>query len=268
MFIHSTGTGPSMWKDLSTTLPQGVTAWLPVNLGYSPEAPLHVPPGQVFRLEDEVAHLRRLMPADTRRLHLVAHSYGAAVALLLAVELEAAARAGAGADVPQVASLWLYEPTPFAALRALPQGALPADVQAQLHTLFGEDSPLLNPDLLGQDTWLQAFIDYWNGPGTWAAVPERVRQGARLVGPKMFHEVQALTQRAPSFEHMRVAAPITLVHGETTHPPARHMAERLHAEHPHSHLQALVGLGHMGPMSAPAVRDSLQAHWQRVCAPA
>ena len=260
LFVHSTGTSPAMWKPLiEAGLPEGITPVALPNIGYSPDAPLQHAAHEAFHLDDEVAHLRARIPQGTTRVHLVAHSYGAAVALLLARAL------AAEADGPQVASLWLYEPTPFAALRALPTEGLPQDVRDQLMELYGPGAPLLDQSLAGQDAWLQAFIDYWNGPGTWAAVPERVRQGARSLGLKMFHEVQALSSRAPGFEQLRAAAPMTLVHGAHTQPPARHMVERLQQVNPHAQVEALSGLGHMGVMGAPEpVRQSLASHWQRV----
>ncbi len=257
LFVHSTGTSPAMWKPLLDTVPEGIAALAPPNLGYSPEAPLPELGVSDFRLAHEVAHLQRQLPADTDAVHLVAHSYGAAVALLLA-------RAWQQEGGPRVASLWLYEPTPFAALRALPPASFPDDVQAQLRTLYGPGTPLTDGSLIGQDAWLQAFIDYWNGAGTWQAVPERVRVGARQLGHKMFHEVSALSNHAPSFEAMQVHAPMTLVHGEHTQPPARQMVHSLHAVHPQAQVDVMQGLGHMGVMGGPEpVRHSLQAHWGR-----
>jgi len=254
MFVHSTGTGPQMWQALAQSLPEGLQPLTPVNLGYSPQAPLQLPADGRFQLQHEVDHLRQQVPAGVSALHLVAHSYGAAVALMLAQN----------PSLP-VASMWLYEPTVFAALRQLPSADLPADVAAQLQLLYGETSPLLDDGLQGSDTWLQHFIDYWNGPGTWVAVPEKVRQGARSVGPKMFHEVQALSTLAPAFDELKHPAPTTFVHGETTQPPARHMVQQLAQANPHARIDVLPGLGHMGLVGTPqAVRDSLAAHWARV----
>lgn len=254
MFVHSTGTGPQMWQALAQALPEGLQPLTPVNLGYSPQAPLQLPADGRFQLQHEVDHLRRQVPEDVSALHLVAHSYGAAVALMLAQD----------PSLP-VASMWLYEPTVFAALRQVPGADLPADVAGQLQLLYGEASPLMDDGLQGSDTWLQHFIDYWNGPGTWAAVPERVRQGARSVGPKMFHEVRALSTQAPAFGALKHPAPTTFVHGETTQPPARHMVQQLAQANPHAHLDVLQGLGHMGLVGTPQpVRDSLAAHWARV----
>jgi pimeloyl-ACP methyl ester carboxylesterase len=243
-----------MWQAVAQELPPGLLALTPVNLGYSAQAPLQLRSDGRFHLEDEVAHLRKQVPDRASALHLVAHSYGGCVALMLAQD----------PSLP-VASLWLYEPVPFAALRHLPPAELPEDVRQQLDQLYAEDSPLLDAAQAGTDTWLQTFIDYWNGPGTWAAVPEKVRQGARSVGVKMFHEVQALSTLAPAFAQLTHAAPMTLVHGERTQPPARHMAACLAQVNPQARVEELAGLGHMGIAGSPqAVRDSLAAHWARV----
>ncbi len=254
MFVHSTGTSPAMWQVVAKELPAGLQALTPVNLGYTPQAPLSLPADGRFRLQDEVMHLRRQVPDGASALHLVAHSYGACVALMLAQDPSL-----------NVASMWLYEPVPFAALRQLPPTEVPQDVGQQLDQLYGEASPLLDAAQAGSDTWLQHFIDYWNGPGTWLAVPDKVRQGARSVGLKMFHEVHALSTLAPDFEQLAHPAPMTLLHGEHTQPPARLMVQRLALVNPQAQVDVLPGLGHMGMVGSPqAVRDSLAAHWARV----
>lgn len=251
LFVHSTGLGPFMWKPLMKPLPAGMLGLAPANRGYAPDDLL--PRGQAFSLDQEVAHLRAQIPAGTTGLHVCAHSYGGLAALALATE----------AGLP-VRSVWLYEPVLFAPLKA-ELAQLPTDVADEVARLFADPDFLLNPETGGQDTWLEAFIDYWNEPGVWAGMGDKAKAMARLVGWKMFLEVRMVATEALGFAHYRLDVPMTLVHGARTRAPAREMVRRLAQANPHAVVECLDGLAHMGLLSAPdQVAPSLQAHWGRV----
>lgn len=251
LFIHSTGTGPFMWKPLLQSLPPGVQAVLPVNRGYSPADLL--PRGTSIGLADEVAHLKAQIPAGTTGVHLVAHSYGGLVALTLALD----------AEVP-VKSAWLYEPVLFGALKAV-EDTLPDDAAEHVRRLYGDTDFLLNDDTGGLAPWLAQFVDYWNHPGMWDSMSEKSRAMAQVVGWKMFQEVRMVSTEARPFGHYRLGLPMTLVHGERTQPPARDMVRRLAAVNPHAQVDVLADLGHMSVLTRPeAVLPSLAAHWRRV----
>jgi len=253
LFIHSTGTGPFMWKPLLQSLPPGTQAVLPVNRGYSPTDLL--PRGTTIGLADEVAHLKSQIPAGTSGVHLVAHSYGGLVALTLALD----------AAVP-VKSVWLYEPVLFGALKAV-EDTLPDDAAEHVRRLYGDADFLLNAETGGLAPWLAQFVDYWNHPGMWASMSEKSRAMAQVVGWKMFQEVRMVFEEPRPFDAYRFKVPLTLVKGEHTQPPAREMVRRLAAVNPHAQVEVLKGLGHMGLVGNPAgVLPSLQQHWARVLA--
>lgn len=254
LFVHSTGTGPFMWTRLLAALPAGVTAITPTNLGYAPDTA--VPRGRLHTVADEVAHLKAQIPAGTTGVHLGGHSYGGLVALSLAVEL---AQAGEVA----VRSLWLYEPVLFAPLMADAEN-LPPDVAHDVAWL-SNDPAFLHDEHGGSEAWLQAFVDYWNSPGTWAAMPDKARAMARLVGWKMYQEVRCVAREAKDFAHYRFTIPMTLLRGEHTTAPAREMVQRLAAVNPQAVLTVLPGTGHMGVVSAPnVVAAELARHWARL----
>jgi pimeloyl-ACP methyl ester carboxylesterase len=254
LFVHSTGTGPFMWKSLLADLPAGLTALTPVNRGYAPNDLL--PRGTPFSLAEEVAHLKAQIPEGTTGLHLGGHSYGGLVALTLALD----------ADLP-VRSLWLYEPVLFAALRA-EADHLPPDAAEHVARLYGDPDFLLNEETGGHELWLKAFVDYWNQPGMWESMTDKARAMAKLVGWKMFHEVRMVSTEAQPFEHYKLHVPITLVHGEHTPPPTRQMLLRLAQVNAQAVVETLPGLGHMGLLSAAdQVAPSLARHWARVLAP-
>lgn len=250
LFVHSTGTGPFMWTRLLTPRPEGLTPLTPSNRGYSLAD--MVPRGQPLSLADEVAHLRAQIPADTTALHLVGHSYGGLAALTLAMDKTLPLR-----------SVWLYEPVLFGALRAeMPH--LPDDAAADVQRLFDGAHSMLDDETGGLAPWLERFVDYWNQPGAWAAMSDKARQMAQLVGWKMYQEVRAVATTAEPFAHYRLTVPLTLVRGACSPAPTREMVQRLAAANPHAEVEVLPGLGHMSPLSAPdQVMPSLQRHWVR-----
>jgi pimeloyl-ACP methyl ester carboxylesterase len=251
LFVHSTGTGPFMWTRLLGELPQGIQVLTPVNRGYAPSDLL--PRGTPFALAQEVAHLKAQIPAGTTGVHLAGHSYGGLVALALATE----------AGVP-VRSLWLYEPVLFGSLKA-EKASLPDDAVRDVDWLFDAPDFLHDTQVGGGEDWLRTFIDYWNQPGMWAAMPDKAKDMARLVGWKMYQEVRCVALEPQPFAHYRLDVPMTLVQGEHTTPPAREMVKRLAQVNPQAHVEVLTGLGHMGLVAAPQqVQPSLQRHWARV----
>ncbi len=251
LFIHSTATGPFMWRPLLADLPEGVTPLTPVNRGYAPGDALSV--GQAFSVQDEVAHLKALIPPGTTGLHLGGHSYGGFVALTLAKE----------AGLP-VRSMWLYEPVLFGALRAEPE-RMSADVAAHVEALYGAANSMLDEQTGGSEAWIERFIDYWNQPGMWASMPDKAKAMTRPLGWKMFREVCSVSTEPQAFEHYQLPVPLTLAYGEHTTPAAKAMVMRLAEVNPHAKVDEVPGVGHMGVVGAPGVvLPSLKAHWARV----
>jgi pimeloyl-ACP methyl ester carboxylesterase len=250
LFIHSTATGPFMWAPMVGDCPEGVTPIAPTNRGYAMTDVL--PRGTHISIQDEVAHIKSHIPEGTTGVHLIAHSYGGCVALALAAD----------GTVP-VRSMCLYEPVLFASLKA-ELDALPADVAAQVKQLYEDPDFLLNQDTGGDDNWIERFIDYWNQPGMWAAMPDKAKTLTRMVGWKMFQEVRMVSEEALPFDQYQTAVPLTLIQGEHTTLPAKAMVRRLAEQNPHAQVHTLDGQGHMALVTAPqSVRPLLADHWKR-----
>ncbi|HEY0974589.1 MAG TPA: alpha/beta hydrolase [Solimonas sp.] len=253
LLIHSTGTTPQMWLRLLDLVPLRIHALTPTNLGYAPNPPLHR--GDAFHWSEDLAHLRASLPADATRVHLVGHSYGGLLAFKLAQELG-----------DRLASMWQYEPVLFGSLnRERPH--VDAATRQELEWLF--DHPWFIGDLErgGSGEWQEIFIDYWNRPGAWQAMPQAARAAMLDVGWKMYQEVRATSGDDTPFSDYRLEAPITLVVGEHSPASPKAMAAMLAAVNPQTRIETVPGLGHMGPLLKPAALvDAFRRHFADVLA--
>lgn len=236
VLIHSTGTAPFMWDSIPDALIAAATRLAPSNLGYPPHAA--VPRGRAISLAEDVAHLVAQLPKEGP-LHLVAHSYGGLLALELFPLLGA-----------RVRSVFLWEPVMF--------GALQKDPAADPKALATLDAFLENPWFLtdtargGTEAWLELFIDYWNRPGSWARLPELMREHNLQVGWKMFQEVRSVFFSSRTFEaHPLPKVPFTLAMGERSPLGSREIVKSLARRNPHVRVADVGGTGHMGPLTHP-----------------
>lgn len=249
VFIHSTGTAPFMWDSVPEEIVPSADRVQPSNLGYPPFEP--IPRGTKTSLAQEAAHVLAQLPAEGP-LDLVGHSYGGLVALELLPALG-----------QRVNSLFLLEPVMF--------GALMRDETADPAVLARGRSFIDNPWFLtddekgGTDPWLELFIDYWNRPGSWARMPEMMRDHSLAVGWKMYQEVRSVFFEAKTFEDRPLPrVPVTLVMGERSPVEAREIVKSYARRHPWVKTVELSGTGHMAPLTHPAkVSEALATHFGR-----
>lgn len=238
--LHSGGMSGRQWRKLSEALSDRYQVILPDFLGSGSNPPW--PDDQPFELGLDVDAVDALLP---ERFHLVGHSYGGMIALQLALR-----------HPDRVASLIVYDPVAFGVLfdQNDPEGV--ADLQA-----IGSVPVFLDDSRGGGEEWMNAFVNYWNGPGAWEAMPEPSRQAFLRVGRKVYYEVKSLIEeRTPLDAYGRLTMPASLVHGEKTPASARRVLELLSSVMPHSRLLSLPGAGHMGPLThAPAFQQFVEA---------
>ena len=238
-----------MWRSVAR-LPAlaGVPFLAPALLGYPPNPPVAV--GDVVTLADELAHVRALIPSGVTRLHLLGHSYGGVVALALAREL-----------APIAASVWVYEPVIFSALRHDP--AAEPEARAAAEATFASPG-FRDPSLVGTADWCRHFIDFWNRPGAFDRMPEEQRQAVMDVAGKIYAELNTIFFATTTFADWRPSAPLTVAHGARTPLPAQAMARGLVAVTPGAMLDVIAGAGHMAPLTDPgAVQASVEGHFAR-----
>lgn len=245
ILLHASGSSGSQWRGLADRLGDRFLTLAPDHHGHGGTAPW---PGYgAFTLADEAALVTGLIDGLPGPVHLVGHSYGAAVALQVARKRPEALR-----------SLALIEPAAFHLLRdgnASEAAALAEVVEVARGVLRS----LGNGDHHGG---FGRFVDYWSGPGAWAAMPieQRSMLAANLPNVALaFHAVGEDPSRAGDFAEL--AVPTLILQGSRTTAPARRICERLARTMPFATLQVIAGAGHMSPLThGEQVNGLLAAH--------
>lgn len=249
LFVHSSGTNPLLWKQVPEAVVAGSLKLAPANLGIPPN-PL-LPRGTIVTAAMDAAHVLSSIPPDVDRVHLFAHSYGGVVALKVAEALG-----------PRLASLFLVEPVLFRWLRHQDDAAPEALADLQLlidHPWFG------TAERGGTEEWLDVFIDYWNGPGAFRAMPEPMRRSLIALGWKIFQEVTTVVNEEVTPAPFLRDVPTTLVLGEKTTAAARGVVLALSRWNPKATVIELPDAGHMAVLTeAPRVHREMLAHVDRV----
>lgn len=240
VLLHSGGFTSRQWRRLRDSLLSTHRVLAPDLLGYGTSGAW--PVGEPFHFHADRAAIGALLATLDQPAHLVGHSYGGLIALHAALEHPAR-------------SLVVYEPVPFGVLDRDADG----DALAELLRL----RPTYTPDASGVDElWLSEFVDWWNGPGAWAAMSEEARAAFRSVGWKLSQEVFSLVpDRTDLTSFRRIVAPTLLLGGERSPLAEQRVLDRLAAGLPHVTLKRFAGLGHMGPIShAALVNETISAH--------
>ena len=230
--LHASGSSARQWTGMSAALSASYRVVAPELLGYRDEPPW--PAGRPVSLDDEAAALAPLLLANG--VHLLGHSYGATVALQMALLWP-----------ERVKSLTLYEPVRFAVL-AHDRGS-----SAGFEDIVGVGRRIGQDVLAGATaTASERFVDYWSGEGTWRQMPARRQQGLVARMPKVRAEFEALfADRVPLSAYRALAVSVHPIGGTAPPAPARQVLRLLAGQMTQARLTALQGLGHMGPIDAP-----------------
>lgn len=163
-------------------------------------------------------------------VHLVGHSWGATVAMRYAL-----------ASIRPIRSLTLIEPNPAMILRGTEDEGHFAEV-AEIGRAFSE------AQRAGERDAARRVIDGFAGPGSYAALPPRVRAYVEATAPANLRDWQdffALDWRAEDLAVL--PAPCLLIHGTRSHPVFGVVARRLAAALPGARLAVVDGASHFVP---------------------
>ena len=173
-------------------------------------------------------------------MHLVGHSYGAALAL------ETTRRLG-----NRVKSLTLVEPVSFHLLR---QERRPewGEVEQLGKAVLGG---VANGD---DSAAAAAFMSYWLGRWRWRLSPERFKSAIVATIPKVALEFRIIVEAPTTLkDYASVTVPTLLIKGSKTRAPTRAVVDLLGEALPNAKVATLKGAGHMSPFTHPAELNRL-----------
>jgi len=222
LFLHGSADSPRCWT--------GVVDALGLDDAHVPALP--EPPAGGAALASDLTWLDREVTRLGPPIDLVAHSYGALLALRYALT-----------HPGNVRSLALCEPIAFHLLAGLPEAA---HIDALNAGFFGRLAT-------GEEDSAQAgLVEYWNGPGSWAALSEGARSRLRARLRRTIAEVASgRDDTTTPGELSALEMPCLVLAGEHTTPASRAVCQRL-ADVVSAPYVLIRGAGHQAPRTHPA----------------
>ncbi|HEY1288713.1 MAG TPA: alpha/beta fold hydrolase [Burkholderiales bacterium] len=237
VLLHCSGSSGAQWRALVAQLDARQRVAAPDLVGHG-------------TLAGEAAPVRSLMGCLDEPIHLVGHSYGGALALHIA-----------RTRPERVRSLTLVEPSAFHLLRdgeAMDAVALSEIIEVALDVRLA----LAAGDL---GSGFGRFVDYWSGPGSWAAMPPEKRAACAPQLAKVALDFDALLGDPAGLEDVRdLGLPTLIVQGGATRLPSRCVCRLLRAAMPQAKFEVVPDAGHMLPIThREQVNALVAAHIQR-----
>ncbi len=240
--LHSSAGSGAQWRTLAQALSTHWRVQTPDLLGHGAAAGWPVGVSDSLHVDAQAA----TQHAPGGPLHLVGHSYGAAVALQIALR-----------EPERVRSLTLYEPVLFGLLRSM----APTDpALGEIEEVAGSVAALVAAGR--PDEAARVFVGYWGGSRAWALLSDSQRRALTARMPAVPHHFAALFAATWTAEHLAsLQMPVLLLRGSATRAPARRAAELLAQALPRAQCGLLQDAGHLGPIThAQTVSHWMTAH--------
>ncbi|GAB4376729.1 MAG: hypothetical protein Kow00114_40590 [Kiloniellaceae bacterium] len=246
--LHSSASSGGQWKALAAALDGVAPAITPDLPGYGRAAfrdgrrdpDRDGPPS----LDADAAAVLRGLGDAAAAFHLVGHSYGGAVAMKIALN-----------HPGRVLSLTLIEPVLF---HLLPLAGGAEDLRLY-RGILGIRDRLRGAVAAGWPAHgMAAFVDFWNGAGSWDALAVEQRQ--RLAGQAravLDNFTAVLDERWPVADVARLRCPLLTVTGAQSPAVARQVTDRILDAAPAATAARVFRAGHMAPLTHAATVNAL-----------
>ena len=239
--------GASIWRAVVAGLRDRFRTAAVNPSGYGETEPFAGPEPMTIRDEAAAAAavIRAESPDGEACAHVVGHSYGGTVALVLALEW------------PElVGRLTLLEPAPYPLLRAARETALAEEIEER------------NRDFIAavrrgglDDAAMEAYLDYFNDrPGYWRGLDEQTRSRMLALPERLAVNLDAVGRLEMRLADLAaISVPVTVIRGGATDPLHARLSELIAGAIPGAALADLPGAGHMMTLThGPAIADLLR----------
>jgi len=225
VFVPGSFSTGASWRNISTPLSERYRTITTSLSGYGKTQERRTPGGA--HMQDEMNVLEAVLAQANAPVHLVAHSFGAWVALSLAMHRK-----------PSLLSLTLLEPTVFNLLPLAGEAALNGEVRAMKEGYVAAWNR-------GDQRAVRHVIDFYGGAGTFDAYPSAVQDKVITQTPTNILDWDSGYAEFPMLEDFAtVNVPTLVVCGSASH-RAMQRSNQLLVDHlPQARLMALEGANH------------------------
>lgn len=242
VFVPGSFSAGSSWRSISTPLSQGYRTITTSLSGYGKTEERRGPAGA--HIEDEMDVLEAVLKRADTPVHLVAHSFGAWIALALAVYRK-----------PRLLSMTLLEPTAFKLLNFGAEPALSQQVLAMTDRYMTEWES-------GNRQAVRHVIDFYGEAGTFDSYPPAVQE--KLISQTPTNILDWKTGYADTIKLADCAAvkvPTLVVCGSSSHMAMQHCNQLLVDHLPQAQIMTLKGANHfMIGSHAPDLTHAIERH--------
>lgn len=244
LLVHSSGAGASQWSSLARNLQEADSHCIAPNLiGYGET---QVSSSAAYSLIDEVHVLELATNGVPRKLHVVAHSFGAVVAMAFAHKFP-----------ERVASLTVYEPVLFGLLKDYDRLIEWTSIQS----VANQQRYFVNA---GHNKWAAAiFMGYWLGRFKWLLSPASFKQHVSNVMPKVSDEFSLMWKEAWRPVQGDSPFPLHIIYGMNTTSEMGAVMNILVDRSPSAHLSVIKGATHLLPILKPQKFNEVATTWLR-----
>ena len=239
--------GASIWRPVAALLHDRFRIAAVNPSGYGETEPFAGPLPMTIRDEAAAAAavIRAELPGGKARAHVVGHSYGGTVALVLAL-----------AWPELVGRLTLLEPAPYPLLREAGEIAFAEEIE-------GRNRDFISAVRAGgiDDAAMEAYLDYFNDrPGYWRGLDADTRSRMLALPERLSVNLDAVGRlKLRPADLAAIAAPVTVIRGGATDPLHARLSELIAGAIPGTSMVDLPGAGHMMTLThAPAIADLLR----------
>ncbi len=234
LFQPPGASGASIWRPIAALLQDRFRTAAVNPSGYGETEAFAGPTPMTLRDEAAlfVAVIRAELPKSRcRTVHIVGHSYGGTIALVLALAW------------PQlVGRLTLLEPAPYVLLREAGEAALAEEIEAQNRNFIADvRAGSRNAEAM------ERYIDFFNNrPGYWRSLGNGAQAKMLALAERLaagLDAVERLDMRCADLAS--IAAPATVVRGTATDPLHARLSGLVAQSIPDAALIDLPGAGHM-----------------------